>query len=304
MENKPTGRGRGSTGANRAGHGGSGRGWAGAHRAGSGRGPSGANPTGSGRGSSGAYQGDSSGRLGAIPKTSASSSQPTWRERPSSSTATNQPFRGTSRGRGFGLNLSQHPRQTPRQANHRRLDFQYLVKLASENVEPSVVIRCLGDPENDLAQHLKENLGNFDYLELVIVALGVFCKKNGTSQFSESFVSVVRILEAQNIFQHISSIIINIPVSRVANLSVAKEERLKRLTTAVFHLATEMLVMMPAFSCQCLGQHFFTNIIALQAMPSIKALNVVDAFNVFEAGGIQQLEVSFKNSKNFNKVSW
>jgi hypothetical protein len=62
--------------------------------------------------------------------------------------------------------------------------------------------------------------------------------------------------------------------------------------------------MMPAFSCQCLGQHFLTNIIALQAMPSIKALNVVDAFNVFEAGGIQQLEVSFNNSKFFNKVSW
>jgi hypothetical protein len=303
MENKPTGRGRGSTGANRAGHGGSGRCWAGAQRGGSGRGPSGTNPTGSGRGSWGAYRGDSSGRLGAIPKTSASSSQLTWRERPSSST-TNQPFRGTSRGRGNGLNLSQHPRQAPRQANHRRLDFQYLVKLASENVEPSVVIRCLGDPENDFAQHLKENLGNFDYLEHVIVALGGFCKKNGTSQFSESFVSVVRILEAQNIFQHISSIIINIPVSRVANLPVAKEERLKRLTTAVFHLATEMLVMMPAFSCQCLGQHFLTNIIALQAMPSIKALNVVDAFNVFEAGGIQQLEVSFNNSKFFNKVSW
>jgi hypothetical protein len=173
------------------------------------------------------------------------------------------------------------------------LDFQYLVRLAGDNVEPSEVIRCLGDPENDLGKQLEENLVNVEYLELIIVALGLFCKKNGTSQFSESFVAVVKILAAQNIFPHITTMIINIPISRAANLP-AKEERLKRLITAVFHLATEILVMMPALACQCLGQHFFTDIISLKAMPTIKNLSTADAFDIFE-DGIQQLQVSICN---------
>jgi hypothetical protein len=134
-------------------------------------------------------------------------------------------------------------------------------------------------------------------LELVIVAIGGFCKNNGTSQFSESFVSVVKILAAQNIFKHIISIIVNIPISHATNLPM-KEERLKRLTTAVFHLATEILVLMPAFSCQCLGQHFFIDIISMKNMPSIQNLNVADAFDVFEAG-IQQLQVKLMQFKIF-----
>jgi hypothetical protein len=263
MENQSTGRGRGSTGANRVG---------------------------SGRSSSRPYQAGS-GRLGAIPKTDAwSSSQTTWRERPYSSSANS--FRGINRGRfGPGPNFSQHQSQ-PRQSNYiRQLDFQYLVRLTSEDVEPSEVIRCLED--DDLAQHLKENLGNVEYLELLIVALGGFCKKNGTSQFRESFVSIVKILAAQNVFPHVTSIIINIPISRAVNLP-GKEERLKRLTAAVFYLTTEILVMMPNLGCQCLGQNFFVDIISLKDMPSIKNLNANDAFDIFEEG-IIQLQVSISN---------
>jgi hypothetical protein len=165
------------------------------------------------------------------------------------------------------------------------------VRLTSEDVEPSEVIRCLED--DDLAQHLKENLGNVEYLELLIVALGGFCKKNGTSQFRESFVSIVKILAAQNVFPHVTSIIINIPISRAVNLP-GKEERLKRLTAAVFYLTTEILVMMPNLGCQCLGQNFFVDIISLKDMPSIKNLNANDAFDIFEEG-IIQLQVSISN---------
>jgi hypothetical protein len=253
---------------------------------------------GRGRGSPGAcyyYQpGSSAGRLGKIAKTSfkafkASSS--IWKKRHPSSLTGDRSFRGISRGRGYhhGSKFTSYLSQ-PRQASHRSLDFQYLMRLASDNVEPSEVIRCIADPENDLGQHLKENMGNIEYLELIIVALGLFCKKNGTSQFSESFVVVVKILAAQNIFSHITSMIINVPISRASDLP-AKEERLKRLTTAIFHLATEILVKMPALACQCLGEHFFTDIISLKAMPSVKNLNAADAFDIFE-DGIQQLQVS------------
>jgi hypothetical protein len=172
------------------------------------------------------------------------------------------------------------------------------VRLASENVEPSEVIRCLED--DDLAQHLKENLGNVEYLELLIVALGGFCKKNGTSQFRESFVSIVKILAAQNVLQQVTSIIINIPISRAVNLP-GKEERLNRLTTAVFYLTTEILVMMPNLGCQCLGQNFFVDILSLKDMPSIKNLNVNDAFDIFEEG-ILQLQVSIRNIKSHKVV--
>jgi hypothetical protein len=102
----------------------------------------------------------------------------------------------------------------------------------------------------------------------------------------------VKILAAQNVFPHVTSIIINIPISRAVN--PGKEERLKRLTAAVFYLTTEILVMMPNLGCQCLGQNFFVDIISLKDMPSIKNLNANDAFDIFEEG-IIQLQVSISN---------
>ncbi|KAI9558322.1 hypothetical protein GHT06_015075 [Daphnia sinensis] len=222
--------------------------------------------------------------LGAILKNHESSTTETWRRAPST---VHQPVNG-NRGRGFHVANSM-PRQ--RQGSHRRLDFEYIMKLASDNAEPSEVIRCLGDPENDLGLQLQENLNNVEYLELIIVALGGFCKKNGASQFTDSFVTVVKILAAQKIFTYVISMIINIPMSRARHLP-PKEERLKRLTTAIFHLATEMLVLTPALGCHALGENFFTDIISLKFMPSIKNLNVTDAFDVLESG-IQQLQTAW-----------
>lgn len=259
MENHSGGRGHFARGAYRE-----------AYRGDRGRGSTGVKPVGSGRI-----------LIDAIPKTYESPSRGTWR----GASSTVHPYRGGVRG--FHASSSS-PQQ--RQGNHRRLDFAYILKLTSDNVQPSEVIRCLGDPENDLALHLQENLSNIDYLELIIVALGQFCKKNGSSQFTNGFVTVVKILSAQKIFAHVPSMIINIPMSRAWNLP-AKEERLKRLTTAIFHLATEMLVLTPALACHSLGQNFFSDIISLKIMPSIRNLNVTDAFDVLE-GGIQLLEVS------------
>ena len=170
------------------------------------------------------------------------------------------------------------------------MDLQNLLKLTNETTEPSEIIRSL---EDDLASHLKKNSSNADYLELLLIALGVFCKKNGTSQFTDSFVNVVKILAAQQFFSQITFIVISIPKSRATNFP-PKEERLKSLITSISYLSTEMLVKMPAFACNYLGENFFIDIISLKDMPSIKSLNIADVFNVLDNGS-QLLQVNFVN---------
>lgn len=230
------------------------------------------------------------GRLGAIPKVYESSNQ---NRRGGSPYATLHTPRGTN-GQNGGFDRSKQMQNSfPERRqfiNHRVLNFEILTKLANDKVEPSEVIRCLGDSENDLASFLMENWRNPEYLELIIVALGGFCKKSGTSQFTESFVTVVKILANQKVFAQIPLVIINIPTSQAKNLPT-RETRLRRLTTAIFHLATEILVMMPAYGCEFLGQNFFTDLLSLETMPSIKSLNVSDAFLELK-DGIPLLEVS------------
>lgn len=129
--------------------------------------------------------------------------------------------------------------------SRKKLDLQSLLKLTNDEIEPSEIIRCLS---KNLATELEMNLGNPEYLELILVAMGTFCKKNGPSQFTEGFAAIVNILANQKVFAQIITILMNIPTSRAQNLP-AKEERLKRLTTAIYHLVTEILVMMPTFGC-------------------------------------------------------
>ena len=252
-------------------------------RPGRGRGAAGSGPRGTG-----GQRGGISGRLGAIPKVYELSDTQKWREspysRPYSTRGMNGRFRGSERP-GQTRNQKQH-------INHRILNFEILVKLASDKIEPSEIIRCLGNPENDLASFLEENWRNVEYLELIIVALGEFCKKDGVSQFTESFVNIVKMLAQQKIFAQITSIIINIPTSCASNLPT-RQTRLKRLINAIYHIATEILVMMPASGCEFLGQNFFTDLLSLEMMPSIKNLNVPDAFNILQEG-IPLLEVSLR----------
>ena len=214
---------------------------------------------------------------GALPKRDGSSSS-SWRE-PTASFSMLK-----SEGRRGGHQPSQHaPKyRTYEEPNQRKfvLDLQNLLKLTNETTEPSEIIRSL---EDDLASHLKKNSSNADYLELLLIALGVFCKKNGTSQFTDSFVNVVKILAAQQFFSQITFIVISIPKSRATNFP-PKEERLKSLITSISYLSTEMLVKMPAFACNYLGENFFIDIISLKDMPSIKSLNNDDVFNVLDNG--------------------
>ncbi len=228
-----------------------------------------------------------SGRLGAIPRVVDVDSSSSYRWRGGTPSSTSNAFQ-----RGSGQRAprpTQHFVTQRQQTNHQKLNFEILVKLANDNVEPSEIIRCFLNPENDLPSFVMENLGNAEYLELILVALGRFCEKNGTAQFTESFVSVVKILADKKVFAQIVPVIINVPISRTTNMQT-KEARLKRLTTAIFHLATEILVMMPAFGCHCLGQNFFADLISLKFMPSVQNLNASDAFAVFE-NGIPLLEV-------------
>lgn len=230
-----------------------------------------------------------SGRLGAIPRAFDVDSSSSYRWRGGTPSSTPHAFQrgsGQRTPRPSTPHFVHHQRQ---QTNHRKLNFEILVKLANENVEPSEIIRCFLNPDNDLPSFVKENLGNAEYLELILVALGQFCEKNGTAQFTESFVSVVKILADKKVFAQIVPVIINVPISRTTSTQT-KEVRLKRLTTAIFHLATEILVMMPAFGCHSLGQNFFADLISLKFMPSVQNLNASDAFAVFE-NGIPLLEV-------------
>ena len=214
-------------------------------------------------------------RLGAIPKECGSSSNQRWKESPYSRPNSSRGMMSSDR-----IGQTQNRKQ---QINHRTFNLEVLVKLASDKIEPSEIIRYLGDPKNDLASFLKENWRNAEHLELIIVAMGEFCKKNGVSQFTESFVNIVKMLAEQKIFAQITSIIINIPTSCASNLP-DRPTRLKRLINAIYHLVTEILVMMPAYGCEFLGQNFFTDLIALEMMPSIKNLNVPDAFNILQEG--------------------
>ena len=224
-------------------------------------------------------RGGISGRLGAIPKVLDSSESSTWR-----GSLDSMPY--SSRGMNTGSRFRRSDRlgQAPtfllhqQQINHGVLNFENLSKLTSDKIEPSEIIRCLGNPENDLASFLKENSRNVEYLELIIVALGEFCKKNGVSQFTESFVSIVKLLGEEKIFAQIPSVILNIPNSRATNFPTGPT-RLKRLINAIYHLATEILVMMPAYGCEFLGQNFFTDLLSFEMIPSIRNLNVSEAFH-------------------------
>lgn len=225
------------------------------------------------------YQrGFGSGRLGSTSKHYESSTL-SWR-RP------NNPTENSIRGReeqsiGNYFKNKNASRARSRPNPNQKLNFDYIVKLANGQTEPSDIIRCLGDPENDLATNLKDNSNNFDYLEAIVTMIGGFCAKNGPTQFPEGFISVVKILDTQKMFGQMPTLMMNIPGSRLT-CSSTKEERLTRLVKAISHLVTEMLVMMPSFSCHCLGRNFLTDILHLKSMPSVKNLNVDDSFDALE----------------------
>jgi len=76
------------------------------------------------------------------------------------------------------------------------------------------------------------------------------------------------------IFRNIPNVIYQLPRSNALNVP-PKDQRLKNLIKNVSYLAKEMLVCMPAESCDLLGENFFKDI------SSIKFKNLL--FNIYLA---------------------
>ncbi len=161
------------------------------------------------------------------------------------------------------------------------LDLHLLLTLSAENIEPAEIIRHLGSAEV-LNLALAEHQNDFDYLELILLALGNFCKKNGPTQFYSEFDTIVLVLVKPRILSQVTAIVVQTSMSR--EMTLQKEDRLKRLICAVYHLASEMIVMLPAVACNFLGEDFFTDIISLKEMPSIQKLNITATFDTLLPG--------------------
>ena len=61
------------------------------------------------------------------------------------------------------------------------------------------------------------------------------------------------------VFQNIANVILQLPRSNATNSS-QKDQRLRNLIRSVNNLVKEMLVCMPAESCNWLGENFFDDI--------------------------------------------
>ena len=179
------------------------------------------------------------------------------------------PSRGDYRGGRAGY--------SSRQPTKGSLDSRLLLTLSNENTEPSEIIRHLGN-EGSFNLALVEHLNDFDYLELILLALGNFCKKNGPTQFHSEFCPIVLLLFKHRVLSQVTAIIIQTSISR--EMTLQKGDRLKRLIRAVYHLASDIIVMLPSVACNFLGEDFFTNILSLKEMPSIQKLNISDAFDI------------------------
>ena len=175
--------------------------------------------------------------------------------------------------------------------SRRPLDFIGLQKLAEDSTEPAVVVRRFNSEEYGLGALLDEHKTDLDYLEFIFVVLGNFCRKNGSTQFTEGFVEIVRTLGEREIFQQIASVVMHLPNSR-AKTSTTKTERLKLLISGLYHLSVETLVLMPSFACTFLGRNFYQDLLILKDMPSIKALNLKEPIFDVLLEGVPRLEVS------------
>lgn len=197
---------------------------------------------------------------------SQSGSRNSWRDHEESARSTESGTRNGPHGRSYQT----HP-----------LEFGNVKKMAETSVDLAVIVRKLTEEEHGLKKLLRDNHGNWDLIELVLVVLGSFCERNGPASFPQGFIQMVNILAEGEVFREIPSIILQLPRSRANNLGTP-QDRLKRLVHSVSSFITEMLVLAPAFACNCLGQDFFEDLMSLKDVPSIRALNRTDVFQCFQ----------------------
>jgi hypothetical protein len=156
--------------------------------------------------------------------------------------------------------------------------------------DPGLVVQKFAEESTGLGQFLKSNPANWEIVELILAVIGNFCFNKGPVLFHNAFIKIVQILGDNAVFKNLESVILNIPKSRSSNLG-SKEERLTRLIRSISYLTTEMMTVMPALTCDYLGERFFEDVCALQTMPSFRDFNVNDAFDSLEKEGADRLKV-------------
>lgn len=199
-------------------------------------------------------------------------------------------YRGASANRGSysPYHIKQHGPGRAYQEPPNVLNTNTLTQLTTEAAEPSVIIRKLTDGENGLKKLLEDDPSSWELMELALVAMGRFCEKNGVTSFNSGFMIAVRILADKRVFQNVPNIVIQIsiaPISPRLSGLPSKEERLGRLIKSVCHLVTEMVVLMPAFTSNCLGENFFADIYGLKDIPSVKNLKKGEVFETLQEAG-------------------
>lgn len=191
------------------------------------------------------------------------------------------------------LTESNFKRQEKHPPSHRKnyaLNFSGVQKLIEGDAQPEIIARKFAETDTGLKQFLENNSANWDAVELVLVAIGHFCEKKGVVLFHNTFIKIVQMLAEENVFSNLNSVILNIPKSR-CNLG-PKNERFRKLIKSLNYLTTEMLTVMPALTCDYLGEKFVEDICALKNIPSIRDTNVDDVFSTFHKEGAERLKVS------------
>ena len=73
------------------------------------------------------------------------------------------------------------------------ITYSTLKKLSQETAEPCDIVKKFTEDGTGLSDFLKENLTNFDCIELVMVVIGGFCSKNGVAEFANGFIKIVKV---------------------------------------------------------------------------------------------------------------
>jgi hypothetical protein len=174
---------------------------------------------------------------------------------------------------------------------HYPLNFYRVMKMMEENTEPHVVVQKFSEETTGLEEFLKSKVStNWEVTELILAVLGTFCLNKGVMLFHNAFIKFVQILANNSVFANLESVVLHIPKAQSTNLG-SKEERLTRLIKSISYLTTEMLTVMPALTCDYLGERFFEDVCALKSLPSIRDLNVNNVFDALEKEGADRLKV-------------
>ena len=115
-------------------------------------------------------------------------------------------------GRPFNRNRqeSQHPKnnevnrgaaqrspgEPERTHQHFPITPNQLKRFTGENVDLSDIVKKFTEEDTGLKKFLEENLTNINCIELVLLAVGNFCNKNGVAEFRNGFIRIVKVFIA------------------------------------------------------------------------------------------------------------